>query len=196
VDPTGQKEYDYTYTADYDITALGLEFQVPPTAEGFVLEPPADSVTPETDGLVYHLVQAGPARVGETLSWTFAYQKDDSELTVSALTGAETPVPTGSPAAETADNSTVWVFLIAFVALLAVGAAAFWLGSRTQPVSEVVPPTSSRHKRRGSGRGGQAQRQASLPRSRDEVLFCFTCGAQLRRDSEFCHRCGATVRKE
>jgi hypothetical protein len=193
VDSTGQRQFTYTYTADYPLTALQLELQVPPTAEAFTLEPPADSVVPEADGLTYHLVQAGPLAQGETESWTFSYQKPDSDLTVSTFAQAETPVPAPPPVAGGTDNSSVLIFLLAFVALVGVGAAAFWLGRRTQPISEPAPPPTGQRKRRGSGRGTPTQQQ--LPPSGREEMFCYKCGTQVRPDADFCHRCGAVVRK-
>ena len=187
VDPAGQRAYTYSYAADHAVGALGLEFQVPPTAEAFALEPAADSVVQEADGLTYHLVSAGSLVQGEERSWTLAYQKDNTDLTVESFVQPTAPV--AAPAAGNGDNSTVLVFLVAFVALVAVGAGAFWLGRRTQP-APVAPEPPRRAKRRGSGRGpGQS------PLGSSQALFCFKCGAQLRSDSEFCHKCGAPVRK-
>jgi hypothetical protein len=195
VDTTGRRQYAYTYRADYPITALDLEFQVPPTALDFVLEPPADAVVPETDGLVYHLVEAGALAQGEERAWTFAYQKDDEDLTVSAFLQPETPAPVAPPATEGQDNSAIWIFLVAFVALVAVGAGAFWLGRRTQPEQPASPP-SRRHKRRGSGKGSRPQPQRQTLPGRQEAFFCHKCGTSLRADSDFCHECGAPVRRE
>jgi hypothetical protein len=188
VDAADRREYLFSYTADYDLDTLNLEFQVPPTAEEFTLEPPTDSVVPETDGLVYHLVEAGSLSQGETRSWTFSYQKADSDLTVSAFVQDATQEPPAPTVTTAADNSTVLIFLVAFVGLVAVGAAAFWLGRRAQPISEVPPAAPRRRKRRGSGRG--------TPPPREESAFCYKCGAELRLDSEFCYKCGAAVRKE
>jgi hypothetical protein len=193
-DAEGQREYSYAYTADYPTTDLNLDFQVPPTAQGFVLEPPADSVITESDGLVYHLVNAGALAQGEERSWKFAYQKDNEELTVSAFVQPETTAPAAGGAAADTDNSTVLIFLVAFVALIAVGAAAFWLGRRTQPL-KPEPLASTRPKRRGSGRGSQMPRQRPPSSGGEEALFCHHCGAELRADSGFCHKCGTPVRR-
>lgn len=193
-DPAGQRQYTFTYAADYPITDLRLDFQVPPTAGGFALEPPADSVVTESDGLVYHLVSAAGLAQGEERSWAFSYQKDNEELTAPALVQPESPAPVASPAAGGTDNSTVLIFLVAFVALLAVGAAAFWLGRRTQPLQPEVP-ASPRPKRRGSGRGSQVQHQLVSLSGDQAALFCHQCGAELRADSDFCHKCGTAVRR-
>jgi hypothetical protein len=190
-DAEGRREYTYAYAADYPITNLNLDFQVPPTAQGFALEPSADSVITESDGLVYHLVDAGTLAQGEERSWTFAYQKDNEELTVSA---PETAVPATGGAVGGTDNSTVLIFLVAFVALVVVGAAAFWLGRRTQPL-QPEPLASPRPKRRGSGRGSQIPRQRPPSSGGQEAPFCHHCGAELRADSEFCHKCGTAVRR-
>ena len=190
VDSAGQRTYEYIYAADYPVADLNLEFQVPPTAEEFVLEPAADLVTEKSDGLTYHLAQAGAVEQGATNGWTFVYQKADSDLTVTRFEQPETAQP--APASPTADagDSTIWIFLVAFLALIGVGAAAFWLGRRAQP----PPPPAPRHKRRGSGRGEPPRTwQERVPGSQ-ETLFCHQCGAELRFDSEFCHRCGTPVR--
>jgi len=190
VDSASQRQYTFSYMADYPITALTLEFQVPPTAEGFTLEPPADSVITDADTLVYHLVNAGSLSQGEGRSWTFTYQKDNADLTVSTLTQPGTAVTPASPDAAAsqeaagANNSTVLIFLVAFVALIAVGAAAFWLGRRVQPISQAPPPAPQQNRRRGSGLRGHA-----------DALFCAQCGAELRSDAVFCHRCGTPIRK-
>jgi hypothetical protein len=193
-DSAGQRQYTYTYAADYPITDLNIDFQVPPTAKGFALEPPADSVITESDGLAYHLFNVGALAQGEERSWSLAYQKDNEELTVSAFAQPEAPAPATPTAAGDTDNSTVLIFLVAFVALIAVGAAAFWLGRRTQPL-QAEPPASSRPKRRGSGRGSEIQHQRLALSGEQEALFCHQCGAELRADSDFCHKCGTAVRR-
>jgi hypothetical protein len=201
VDSTGKRQYEFDFVADYDTAELNLEFQVPPTAEGFVLEPFADSVVQQGDGLTYHLVQVGPLEQGDTKSWSLTYQKSGSELTVSASAQSVTPAPLAPVSSDATDNSTVLIFLVAFVALIGVGAGAFWLGRRTQPLSESLPAASrpqglqaGPRKRRGSGRGTQSQRQPSPPDSGSAMAFCHQCGAELRSDADFCHKCGAAVR--
>jgi hypothetical protein len=196
VSSTGQREYNYTYVADYPVTDLTVEFQVPPTAVAVTLEPPADSVAPDSDGLLYHRSNLGSTPQGEEQTWTFAYQKDDSDLTIAAFVQPETPTVASSPATDGGDSSTVLIFLVAFVALVAVGGAAFWLGSRTQSLAPKSPPPSKRHKRRGSGRGSQPKEQKLPPSRVQEVFFCHQCGAEQRPDAQFCHQCGMAVRGE
>lgn len=179
----GQRSYTFDYEAHYAVEQLGVEFQVPLTAGDFQLEPPADSVITESDGLVYHLVEAGPLAPGERRSWTLSYEKDNADLTFPALQGQQTPAVQPTQAAPVQeDTSTVLIFIIAFVALVTVGAAAFWLGRRTasegEPAVEAAFP--ARKKRQDLGRGTDA--------------YCHKCGAQLRADSEFCHKCGTAVR--
>lgn len=192
VDPTGQRSYTYSYVADYPTAVLSLEFQVPPTAEGFALDPAADSVTQQGDGLTYHLVQVEALQAGDAQSWDLFYQKDNEDLTVSAFAQPETSAPAAPPPEANTDNSTVLIFLIAFVALVGVGAGAFWLGRRTLPDVEPSPPPPKRRQRRGSGRGPQPP----ISTTGQQTVFCYKCGAHLRQDSEFCHKCGAAVRNE
>ncbi|MGC9333742.1 MAG: zinc ribbon domain-containing protein [Anaerolineae bacterium] len=175
-----QREYAYTYTADYAIEALTVKFQVPPTATAYTVQPAADAVAP-ADGLLYHVVQAGSVNLGESMSWLLSYTKADSTLTVSAFAESQQPMPTPAVAPVSGDSSTTVVFVISFVALVGVGAGAFWLGRRTQP-----PP----------GEAAPASRRRSSPSpGRRSAQYCHKCGAQLRADSDFCHRCGAEVRE-
>jgi hypothetical protein len=181
VDDGGRREYAFTYKADYGISELNLVFQIPPTSEGFVLDPPADSEE-VIEGLAYQLVNVGAVEQGEERSWMFAYQKDNSDLAISALVQPEAPP-------EEEDISTMVIFLIAFVAVIAVGATAFWLGRRTQPLPQAAPWEPARRERRGTGRPSPGSVDA-------EVQFCYRCGTKVRHGSDFCHKCGAAVRKE
>jgi len=197
VSSSGERTYVYTLLADYPIAQFELDAQVPPTAEDFALDPAADSVVVEADGLTYHLVQAQELAQGDELSWTLGYQKDNEDMTVALFAEPTAQAPVIPPATDSptdlSGDSTIWIFLIAFVALVGVGAVAFWLGRRTQAPAAEALPQSTKQKRRGSGRGPLPS--SSLD-SADGGLFCYKCGTQLRADSEFCHKCGATVRKE
>jgi hypothetical protein len=194
IDSAGQRQYTYSYTADYPIVSLTMEAQEPPSAEAISLDPPADSSTTASDGLVYHAREVGTLEQGEEQSWSLAYQKNNDDLTISAFSQAESTAPTPAPAS--GDDSTVLIFLVAFVTLIAVGAAAFWLGGRTQPMSQPALPGSQGRKRRGSGRGGQAQRQPLSKSDGGDAFYCRQCGTKLRSDSLFCHRCGTPVKTE
>jgi hypothetical protein len=189
IDAAGKRSYTYAYTADYDTAALNLEFQEPPTAQGFTLAPPADSVIVGGYGLNYHLLQAGALATGDTREWTLSYVKDNADLTAASVSvQPEATVPPASASA-TGGDTTIWIFLVAFIVLIAVGTTGYWLGHRTQPVSQ---PAQRHQKRRGSGRGDQVQRRPAV----SDVRFCHQCGAELRSDSIFCHKCGTSVRGE
>lgn len=198
-DSAGKRTYTFAFTADYAIAALNLEFQMPPTAMGLGLDPPADTSVVGQEGLTYHLRQVGALAAGDTREWTFSYVKTDTALTAASLAPAPTATPT---AAGGTGDSTVWLFVVAFVALIAVGVTGFWLGNRAQPAP--VPAARQPQKRRGSGRGERprqmprhmpAQRQMQpLPTANGEARFCHQCGSELRPDSAFCHVCGTSVR--
>lgn len=190
MEETGERTYTFDFGAEYAVGELTVEFQVPPTARDFSLDPAADSVVSDSGDLAYHLVQLGPLSQGETRSWTLSYDKGNSELTVTLLDQGQAPAaepavapPAAAPPTEGGD-STVVIFVIAFVALVAVGAASFWLGRRTGSEEEppVEAPFPARKKRPGRGKG--------------LGFYCHKCGAELRLDSEFCHKCGTAVRLE
>jgi hypothetical protein len=191
-DTAGKRTYTFGYAADYDSAALNLEFQQPPAAQGFVLNPPPDTVIVGGDGLSYHLLQAGAVSAGDTREWTFSYVKGNADLTVASLVQPEAPTASSPTTTGAGGDSTIWIFLVAFVVLIAVGGTGYWLGNRTQPVARTAQPAPSRQKRRGSGRGDRAPRPSVVSGSR----FCHRCGAELRPDSTFCHQCGTSVRSE
>ena len=185
MEETGERTYTFDFGVEYAIGELTVEFQVPPTARDFSLDPAADSVVSDSGDLAYHLVQLGPLAQGETRSWTLSYDKDNAELTVTSLDQGQAPAAEPAAALPTGGgDSTVLIFVIAFVALVAVGAASFWLGRRTGSEEEppVEAPFPARKKRPGRGKG--------------PGLYCHKCGAELRLDSEFCHKCGTAVRVE
>jgi hypothetical protein len=190
-DEAGRREYEFAFVADYPIEVFSLDVQEPPTAEEFVLAPAADAVTLEDDGLLYHRVQIDSVEQGDSIDWTVSYRKTDNVLTIAGFTSPQPSAEAPAPGVQVADQSMVWVFLIAFFCLVAVGAAAFWLGRRAQP----PPPPAGATKRRGSGRGARAQSQALSAFPGDESFHCHQCGALLRSDSEFCHKCGTAVRE-
>jgi hypothetical protein len=195
IDPRGQRTFEVRYSADYAVTTLDIEFQVPPTSQGFTLDPSASTIVPEADGLLYHVTQAGPLEQGERVSWTLSYQKEDEALTVDALAQPEAPVPTAGPTGDSGEGSAVVLFVVAFLGLIGVGAGAFWLGRRTQADGPGGPPPPLRAKRRGSGKGTPKAAQTQAPTNEDEVVFCHRCGAHLRDDADFCYKCGVGIRR-
>jgi len=178
VDAAGQREYTFAYPADYAVQALSLEWQEPARAEGFAIDPPAVSRLEQIEGLRYHFVEVGPLAQGEARSWTVAYQKRDTALSLEAQPATAPAGASASQATAAAGregSSALLTFAIAFVALAAVGAGAFWLGRQTQA------PAASAGRAENKGQRG--------------ALFCHQCGAQLRPDADFCHRCGAAARR-
>ena len=168
VESGDERSYVFAYPGDYPVWAFSLSAQQPRTAQQFALEPAASAVSEGADGLTYHEVQGVPLAQGEARSWTVRYVKADALLSSPAeepAQAAATPPPAG--AAGTGD-STVWIFLIAFVALAAVGAGAFWLGRRS-----------------GSSPSEGAEGQAP---------YCHVCGARIPVDARFCPKCAAPVR--
>lgn len=192
VDADGKRSFGFLLVADYDVATLGLEFQVPPTAQEFALDPPADSVTQQADGLTYHLSTVASLERGQERSWTVSYVKSDAGTTSDLLFAEQTP---SAPAAEVGANDSVApIILGGFVALVATGAAGFWLGRRTQPPAPV--PAASRPRRRGSGRGSPSMGAEASLRGSQPAQFCHRCGTALRPDGEFCQGCGAEVRRD
>ena len=194
IDPSGQRTFTFQYRADYAVDAFRLEAQVPAAAQDYALDPDEGTAVQQADGLTYHLVDLSSLAKGQSLSWTLTYENPNGALTTDLLAPAvATQAPTSASQAE--DNSTVLLFAVAFVALVAVGVSAFWLGKHTQPAPE--PAVTPQRKRRGSGRGAvtPVRPPSQPPGGEGEPRFCYRCGADLRSDAEFCHKCGAEVRE-
>ena len=184
----GQRTFTYTYVADYAVATLGFKVQEPAGSQGFKLQPAADSIVQETDGLNYHVVTTGPLRQNDTVTWSVSYEKTDSGLTIGAFQPTETPTAAVSPAVprESKGASGILIAAMALIALVTVGAGAFWFGKHSQPAP--LPAASSQRRRsRRKGRPAGSRMQ--------DAGFCFKCGARLRSDADFCHQCGAAVRK-
>ncbi len=196
VDDEGKRTYTFTYTADYATTELNLDFQQPPTAEGFVVTPTPDAVVVGDVGLTYSLVEAGAVAAGDFREWTFSYVKDDAALTVDSIATVPIEVSDATSTSGGTSDPTVWIFLVAFVALVGVGATGYWLGHRTQAAPRAVPLVQRPKKRRGSGKGLQSVQAKPRPVVEQWTRFCHQCGAELRSDSAFCHACGSQVRDE
>jgi hypothetical protein len=193
----GQRTFTYTYSADYPVTALNLEVQEPLGAQGFELEPAADSVVQGTDSLNYHQAQAGPLAQNDTISWFLSYQKTGSGLTVDAFKPAQTPTAAISPTApgDTREVPGLGIAAASLIVLIAVGAGAFWLGRHAQPVPPPRMTRGAAAKRRHSGATHSVRGKSQPPTTRTpSAAFCHQCGVQLRPDADFCHQCGATVR--
>ncbi|HNS51392.1 MAG TPA: zinc ribbon domain-containing protein [Anaerolineae bacterium] len=162
-----ERSYVFTYPANYAVTAFSLSAQQPRTARAFTLDPPATSVSTGTDGLTYHEVAVGSLAQGGPESWVIRYLKSDESLSSGARSSAPT-TPLPATVGQGAGSSTAWIFLIAFIAVVAVGAGAFWLGRRSGP-----SPVD----------GGEV-----------DASFCHSCGARVPRDARYCPKCSAAVR--
>jgi len=194
-DTEGKRTYTFTYTAGYATTALNLDFQQPPTAEGFALTPVSNAVVVGDDGLTYHLVEAGAVAVGDVREWTFSYVKDDAALSADSVVTAPVEANAATASGGTGDPA-IWIFLIAFVALVGVGVTGYWLGHRTQAAPGAVQSVQRPKKRRGSGKGPQSVDTKPRLVVEQWARFCHQCGTELRSDSAFCHICGSQVRDE
>ena len=194
IDSSGKRSYAFDYVADYPVTTFLFKVQVPPTAQSFVLDPAASSVTPEMDGLVYHSVQVDSMAQAAARGWSFSYQKDNSDLTQPPSEATAAPAMVAPATAATTGNSTGLIVVVGLVSLVMVGAGAYWLGRNTQVRPAPAPVATQSAKRRGSGRGSAPRPRPSEKATDPEMLYCYRCGTQMRSDSQFCHKCGAAVR--
>lgn len=188
------KEFTFTYQADYPVRDFRFEVQEPLGASGFQTEPAAGSVVTEAQ-LPLHLVPIGALEQGQSASVTVRYQREERRLSAEIL-GVPTPGPAefeDAPRAGGGIPTTTAIVLGG--SLIAVGLAlGLWMWTRSR-----VPAGASRQARRYAERrtaGRKAKRAsrrpaaAPKPKPGDVVGYCHQCGRPLKRDEVYCPNCG------
>lgn len=188
------KEFTFTYQADYPVRDFRFEVQEPLVASAFQTEPAAGSVVTEAQ-LPLHLIPMGALEQGQSASVTVRYHREEPRLSAEIL-GLPTPGPAEFEDVPRASGgiptSTAIILAGALAAVgLAVGA---WMWTRAH-----VPAGASRQARRYAERRQKRQEQpepprqsaaAPKPKQGDVVGYCHQCGRPLKRDEIYCPNCG------
>jgi hypothetical protein len=196
------KQFVYTYAADYAVDSFSLEVQEPGESEGFVIDPPADSQTVEMQ-LPLNLIQVGPLAAGDEASVTVSYHKASTALSAEAL-GVPTPGSVefeDAPRQGSGSQSTLIIGIVAAGVIAIVIALVLW--SRAQQKKTSLSRQARRKATRKTG-GKPAPQRVREPasgvgnrRSSDGnqiTGYCHQCGRALKADEHFCPGCG-TARK-
>lgn len=188
------REFAFTYQADYPVRDFRFEVQEPLGASGFQTEPAAGSVVTEAQ-LPLHRIPIGALEQGQSASVTVRYHREERRLSAEIL-GVPTPGPAefeDVPRAGGGISTTTAIILGG--ALAAVGLAlGLWMWARSR-----TPAGASRQARRYAERrkGERGMKEplsrpaaAPKPKPSDVVGYCHQCGRPLKRDEIYCPNCG------
>lgn len=189
------REFAFTYSADYPVQDFRFEVQEPLGASAFQTEPAAGKVITEAQ-LPLHLIPVGALAQGQPASVTVRYHREERRLSAEIL-GVPTPGPVefeDAPRAAGEGISTSTVIILAG-ALVAVGLAmGAWLWTRAHAAAGVSRQARRHAERRKSAeRPAEARRRpAAAPKPKQEEVagYCHQCGRALKRDEIFCPNCG------
>lgn len=188
------KEFTFTYQADYPVQDFRFEVQEPTGASAFQTEPAAGSVITEAQ-LPLHLVPVGALAQGQSASVKVRYHREERRLSAEIL-GVPTPGPAQFEDVPRAGGgiSTSTAIILAG-ALAAVGlAVGAWLWTRAH-----APAGASRQARRYAERRREERKRketarrpaaAPTPKQSDVAGYCHQCGRALKRDEIYCPNCG------
>lgn len=177
-----KRSFTFFWPGGVDIGEFQYEIQQPWGAANIQVTLPGVSGV-NTDGLVYHRANYGPLSAASQALITFAYEKQDSELTINAQPKIDRP---DDVRGETPDLSRMLPYILGGVGfvLIAIGVVMYIRFKRQD--SAAPPPQKRKRRRKTTGK------------FREEVdaspVYCHLCGAQAGASDHYCRRCGAQLR--
>ena len=127
------RQFDFTYRADYTVDSLTLEIQEPSGSTDFSTNPPADGRTVE--GLLpLNQIGMGSLAAGEMAGVTVSYRKESTALSVEVL-GLPTPSAVEFEDAPRERGGSQSLLIIAIVTVIVIGVVVglvIWLRNRQQ----------------------------------------------------------------
>ena len=177
-----KRSFTFFWPGGVDIGEFRYEIQQPWGAANLQVTPPGVSGV-NTDGLVYYRANYGPQAALSQAIITFAYEKQDSELTINAQPKIDRP---DEVRGETPDLSRMLPYILGGVGfvLIAVG-VVMYVRFKQQ---ESAATQSQKRKRRRKTSGKYREEVDASP------VYCHLCGAQAGASDHYCRRCGAQLR--
>jgi hypothetical protein len=177
-----KRSFTFFWPGGMDIAEFQYEIQQPWSADNIRVT--AQSVAGvHTDGLVYHSATYGLLSAASQALISFAYENQDSELTINAQPKIERP---DEVRGETPDLSQMLPYILGGVGLVLIAAGAVVYVRFKRQDSTVSQPRKRKRQRKTTGE------------SREEVdaspVYCHLCGVQAGASDHYCRRCGAQLR--
>jgi hypothetical protein len=177
-----KRSFTFFWPGGMDIAEFQYEIQQPWSADNIRVT--AQGVAGvHTDGLVYHSATYGLLSAASQALISFAYENQDSELTINAQPKIERP---DEVRGETPDLSQMLPYILGGVGLVLIAAGAVVYVRFKRQDSTVSQPRKRKRQRKTTGE------------SREEVdaspVYCHLCGVQAGASDHYCRRCGAQLR--
>jgi hypothetical protein len=179
-----QRQFDFTWPADYSVDNLTLVVQQPLDATGMRISPSFGAGATGEDGLVYYNREVGQVNSGQPVEITLEYNKTTDTFSAQSL-----PVQPSGPIPESGSGSFQlsqnWLLIFGLLGGgLIVGGVLWYLQSGRKPASNP--------KQRNRGRASTHKVQ---PASTEDVdIYCHKCGKRGQPGDRFCRSCGTTLR--
>lgn len=194
-----QRQIEYTYTADYPVTAARFQVQQPLQASALSLTPAETASFTDQNGVTYKVLDAAGLAAGDSVQISATYTRSTDQPSAELL-ASQTPVG-GQPAdiqvitnEGPVSRDTPWGYLLIGVGvllLLATGGYWWWTN---RPQAAAPPRLPSPRPVRPKTRPASRAIPRSQPAGEASGGYCHQCGTALRSDSKFCHVCGAPRR--
>ncbi len=181
-DPRLQREQDrrsfeYRWPGDFAVGNVTVLVQQPVNALDWVTKPDMGVGKSGADGLTYYTYSIGAVKDGELFVVSFAYEKPDNILSVSAG-GSVTPgEPVVAPGPQTA-FAEVFPWLLGVLGVVLILGGGFWF------------IRSGRH------RADEPRRRHGKTANDAAEVYCHNCGRRSVGSDLYCRGCGTRLRQE
>jgi hypothetical protein len=165
-----ERTFDYVWAGGYAVNAFGVRVQSPVGASNMSFS--VEMGLPQTadDTLSYYSGSFGSLSAGEQFSFSMAYQKSSSRLTIDALEGGTT---------------AWWIPLLVGLGVVMLGLGGWFYINDS---SKSKKKSKSKYARKRS-RGTRTARPTGGP-----ARYCHSCGSKSQRGDKFCRECGEELR--
>lgn len=179
-----KRSFTFLWPGGVDIGEFQYEIQQPSGAADIQVTPRGVAGV-QTDGLVYKRATYGPLSAASQAFISFAYEKQDSGLTINAQPKIDRP---DEVRGETPDLSEMLPYILGGVGLVLIAAGVIMYVRFKQ----LDSPASQPRKRK--------RRRKTTNKYKEEVdaspIYCHLCGVQAGASDHYCRRCGAQLRQQ
>lgn len=190
-----QRDYAFTWPADYTTNNLVIKVQQPFAATGMTFSPSIGAGAVASDGLTYFTKLVGSVPAGTTVALDMGYENPQDALTNPQQFQPAQPVePVDSGTSGRVTLMEGISMSVGQVAMLAAGLALiiggsiwYWQTGARRWRTESAAPSRRRHARSSAA---QAVETEGAP----ESVFCHHCGKRANQGDAFCRACGTKLR--
>ncbi|OQX63229.1 MAG: hypothetical protein B5M51_05215 [Anaerolinea sp. 4484_236] len=172
------RNFSFVWQSDYDVESLRLQFQQPPTSTNLSATPELPTVDSTAGGIIYHNLTLSGLPAGEVFTLELSYDKDNDDLTVSAMPVEIEGAQESGGGSFSLTDSLPSILVGIGVVLIVGGLLYFTLSGR----NSIDSTPRKRHKPRAASAGGN--------------VYCHECGKRARSGDKFCRSCGARLRSQ